>query len=140
MTLFVRVVLYNDYTTDKGVVKMIMKNRKKLAFENYENNQIQADPNKLINGQGVYSNFRFGLCTLDNVGCGVIAFYNILRLLKENVKLSDLILEMETNKTETVPYGFFGINPFRMKKMFSLYSICFERFFNPKRLTESRED
>ena len=119
---------------------MIMKNRKKLAFENYENNQSQADPKKLINGQGVYSNFRFGLCTLDNVGCGVIAFYNILRLLKENVKLSDLILEMETNKTETVPYGFFGINPFRMKKMFSLYSICFESFFNPKRLTESRED
>ena len=120
---------------------MILKNiRKRIALDNYENNSQQGDPKKLINGQEAFSHFRFGICTLDRVGCGVIAFYNILRLLKKSVKLPDLILEMETNRTETVPFGFFGINPFRMKKMFSSYGIRFERFFKPKRLVENREN
>lgn len=47
---------------------------------------------------------------------------------------------MEINRTETIPYGFWGINPFRLKKMFSSYEICFVRFFYPKHLTETRED
>ena len=70
----------------------------------------------------------------------IIAFYNILRLLKENVKFEDLILEMETNRTETIPFGFFAINPFCVKKMFSSYGICFERFFSLSRLEKTRED
>ena len=119
---------------------ILRNNRKRLALENYENNRNQTDPNKLINGRDEYSRFRFGLCTLDRVGCGVIAFYNILRLLKENIKFSELIFEMEINRMETIPYGFWGINPFRLKKMFSSYEICFERFFYPKHLTETRED
>lgn len=120
---------------------MILKNiRKRIALKNYENNKCQTSPKKLINGQGEYSHFRFGLCTLDRVGCGIIAFYNILRLLKESVKFEDLILEMETNRTETIPFGFFGINPFCMKKMFSSYGICFERFFSLSRLEKTRED
>lgn len=108
---------------------ILRNNRKRLALDNYENNRNQTDPNKLINGRDEYSRFRFGLCTLDRVGCGVIAFYNILRLLKENIKFSELIFEMEINRMETIPYGFWGINPFRLKKMFSSYEICFERFF-----------
>lgn len=120
---------------------MILKNiRKSIALKNHEHNRNQIDPKKMINGQGEYSNFRFGLCTLDGVGCGIIAFYNVLRLLKKGVKLSDLVLEMETNRTETIPFGFFGINPFCMKKMFYSYGICFERFFKPKRLGEARDD
>ena len=70
---------------------ILRNNRKRLALDNYENNRNQTDPNKLINGRDEYSRFRFGLCTLDREGCGVIAFYNILRLLKENIKFSELI-------------------------------------------------
>lgn len=117
-----------------------MNTRKRIALENYECNSKHTDPNKLINGQGGYSYFRFGLCTLDQVGCGVIAFYNILRLFKKGIKLADLIFEMETNRTETVPFGFFGINPFSMKKMFSTYGICYDRFFNLKHFERTRED
>lgn len=119
---------------------LLNKLRNEIAVDNYENNREQAEPSKTINGQGAYSHLKFGCCTLDKVGCGVIAFYNVLRILRKRVCLADLILEMETNGTETIPFGFFGINPFRMKKVFSSYDICWERLFDPCICNEDRKD
>ncbi len=107
---------------------MIFKKYRTLVAEkNYICNQKNSDPDRMINGQNAYSNYRFGLSTLNRVGCGIIAVYNALRMLNCPIVLSELIREFETNSTETVPFGFFGINPFSMKKFFEAHAIPYTK-------------
>lgn len=107
---------------------LFKKQRISIAEKNYAVNQSNPEPGDMINGQGTLTGYRFGLCTLDRVGCGIIAVYNALRLLKTPVKFIDLIREFETNFTETIPFGFFGINPFSMKKYFEAHFIAYSVF------------
>lgn len=107
---------------------LFKKQRISIAEKNYAVNQSNPEPDDMINGQGALTGYRFGLCTLDRVGCGIIAVYNALRLLKTPVKFIDLIREFETNSTETIPFGFFGINPFSMKKYFETHFIAYSIF------------
>ncbi len=103
------------------------KYRTKVAEQNFATNLLQAHPSGMINGQAAYSGYRFGLTTLDRTGCGIIAIYNTLHLLECPEKLPLLIRIFETNSTETVPFGFWGINPFSMKKFFSDCNLNFTK-------------
>lgn len=105
----------------------LKKYRTALAEKNLAANQANEEPNALINGQSAFANYRFGLSTMDKVGCGIIGIYNVLRLLGRPENFTDLIREFETNSTETIPFGFFGINPFSMKKYFEAHNILYSK-------------
>lgn len=106
---------------------LFKKYRELIADKNYAVNTAIEEPNRFINGQALFSTYRFGFCTLDEVGCGIIAIYNMLRMFGTPQKLADLIREFETNSTETVPFGFWGINPYSLKKYFNKYCIPYSK-------------
>lgn len=118
----------------------LKKYRTTVAEQNYSVNQHNSETDQMINGQSAYSNYLFGLTTLDRVGCGIIAVYNALRLLGRREKLTDLIREFETNSTETVPFGFFGINPFSMRKYFEAHQIPYRKIFRVKGFDKAKEE
>jgi hypothetical protein len=111
-----------------------------LANNNYASNQKNSDPAGIINGQADFLNYRFGLFSLDEVGCGIIAIYNVLHLLGMPKKLTDLIREFETNSTETVPFGILGINPFSIKKYFKHQRIPYSKICRMKDLDKQKEE
>lgn len=105
--------------------KMWNSIRSRIGNRNYENNSRLDQPNGFVFGQAILNQFRFGLTTMNKVGCGIVAAYNMLRLTGQPTAMSELILEFETNLTETIPFGFFGINPFSMKKFFTAHNISY---------------
>lgn len=118
----------------------LRKYRTTVAEQNLAANLQNHEPDSMINGQSAYSSYTFGLSTLDRVGCGIIAIYNALRLLGSPEKLTDLIREFETNSTETIPFGFFGINPFSMKKYFEAQYIPHSKIYRMKALDKQKEE
>lgn len=124
---------------EKGKFMLLKKYRTSVAEKNYAANQKNTEPKDFINGQSAYSAYHFGLSTMDKVGCGIIAVYNALRLLGEPVKFADLIREFETNSTETISFGFFGINPFAMKKYFQMHSIPYSKLRSIEELEKTKE-
>ena len=118
----------------------LRKYRTTVAERNHAANQKNGEPNDMMNGQSSYSNYRFGLSFLDRVGCGIIAIYNALRLLGRPEKLTDLIREFETNATETIPFGFFGINPFSMKKYFKAQYIPYIKIHRMRDFKKHQEE
>lgn len=67
----------------KGINIMFLKKyRTALAEQNLAVNRANTEPDRFISGQSAYSNYRFGLSTMDKVGCGIIGVYNALRLLE----------------------------------------------------------
>lgn len=118
----------------------LKKYRTTVAEQNYSVNQHNSETDQMINGQSAYSNYLFGLTTLDRVGCGIIAVYNALRLLGRPKKLTNLIREFETNNTETIPFGFFGINPFSMRKYYEAHQIPYRKIFRVKEFDKAKEE
>lgn len=116
------------------------KCRTKVADKNYVVNKAIEEPDGFINGQALFSTYRFGFCTLDEVGCGIIAIYNMLRMFGTPQKLADLIREFETNSTETVPFGFWGINPYSLKKYFNKYYIPYSKINRISQLDKMKSD
>lgn len=105
--------------------KLWTKFRSKIGNRNYEHNRNFEQPKGFLFGQAVLNCFRFGLTTMDKVGCGIVAAYNALRLLGQPAALPELILEFETNGTETIPFGFLGINPFSLNKFFTAHNTSY---------------
>lgn len=118
----------------------LKKYRTALAEKNLVVNQANEEPNAFINGQSAYSNYRFGLSAMDKVGCGIIGIYNVLRLLGSPERFTDLIREFETNSTETIPFGFFGINPFSMKKYFEAHHIPYSKIRGISDLDQQKKE
>ena len=119
---------------------IIKKCRLMLANNNYATNQKNSDPAGIINGQANFFNYRFGLFSLDEVGCGIIAIYNVLHLLGRPQKLTDLIREFETNSTETILFGLLGINPFSLKKYFKHQRIPYSKIRRMKDLNKLNKE
>lgn len=119
---------------------LFSKYRRKVAEKNLSKNRQNREPDEMINGQNEFTAYSFGLSTLDKVGCGIIAIYNVLRLLGRTVQFSDLIYEFELNCTETIPFGFFGINPFLMKKYFDAHQISYSEIHRMNTLESLKEE
>lgn len=113
---------------------LFKKHRHSIAERNYRENQTLENHVAIINGQGRFDKYRFGLSSINRVGCGIIAIHNSLCLLEEKSDFTNLIREFETNKTETIPFGFWGINPFSMKKFFDTHSISYKKIYSSSSL------
>lgn len=118
----------------------LKKFRTKTAEKNLAVNKKNIEPEGMINGQGELSDYRFGLSTMDKVGCGIIAIYNALRLLGREEGFTELIREFETNSTETIPFGFFGINSFSMTKFFKARSISYTKLHSINDIVRHTEE
>lgn len=107
------------------ILNLWEKIRSKIGNRNYLENKKLEHPNGYLYGQASLRGDRFGLTTMDKVGCGIVAAYNALKLLGQPTPIAELILEFETNGTETIPFGFFGINPYSLQKFFFAHHISF---------------
>jgi hypothetical protein len=90
----------------------IVATEKVTAKLNYEHNKKNTAPTDYINNQntGNYHNWKFGLSTMDKNGWGVIATYNLLKMLGDTKNLADIAYEIES-KSGTLVLGFFGTDP-----------------------------
>ncbi len=93
-----------------------------LSVNNYNHNKKQsiaqaALKNDLINYQKNMENYKFGTFRLSYNGCGVIATYNILKLLGKEENLEDIIREYDIYGSNF--FGLFGTNPLGVKRFFN---------------------
>ena len=100
------------------------------AYSNYKHNQTLEKPNMgIVNGQGHYSEWRFGVQTFDKNGCGVIATYNVMYLLNKNPKLSEVAYDIEKN-SGALAWGYAGTDPTHPIEYFKLKGIAVKQYYD----------
>lgn len=113
--------------TAAAVYGVISVTEKKIAESNYNHNCSLVEPNKYINGQDYYSDWKFGTSTLDYNGCGVIAAYNVMRGIKKSKKLVEVIFDFDYN-SGTIVSGVFGADPSHYSTYFDKNGIKYTRY------------
>lgn len=71
----------------------------------------------------IFQNIKFGVSTMNNNGCAVMATYNLLRFLNINMKLVDIIYYYEKRN---LVFGGLGVWPSHMKKLFTMLQIDYD--------------
>lgn len=100
------------------------------AYINYQNNKkLDSTVTGLVNGQGYYSNWKFGVRTFDYNGCGVIATYNVMYLLNKKQKLSQVAYDIE-RKQGTLVWGFAGTDPTHPYEYFKEKGIPVKQYYS----------
>lgn len=98
------------------------------ASANLSHNLKQTEPTSYINGQSYYSNWKFGLWTVDQNGCGVIAAYNVLHGLGHHRKFAQVIYDFDKS-SGALALGFFGADPSHFKAYFNTFGLKCTRYY-----------
>ncbi len=96
-----------------GPIKYIMHAAKMEMVKNdFKHNAALTRPTGFINDQNnsKWKNWKFGLSTIYDSGCGVIAMYNFLRDTGNNPDFATLIALTQLCNAD-LAYGIFGANP-----------------------------
>jgi len=96
-----------------GPIKYIMYHAKMVMIENdFKHNSKLTKPTGFINDQhnSKWKNWKFGLSTIYESGCGVIAMYNFLHDTGNNPDFATLIALAQLCNAD-LAYGIFGANP-----------------------------
>lgn len=100
-----------------------------VAYRNYQHNSRLSQPNGYINAQSSYYNWQFGARTLDYNGCGVIATYNVMRMLGYNPNLASVAYDIERNHG-TLLWGYAGTDPSHPLDYFNSHGIRVRSYYN----------
>ena len=114
--------------------KLFCRNRAQKNFQKNKALQFPAEKvlsDGFITRQASLSDFRFGIKNLSYGGCGVIAIYNILRSLKKEKGLCELICELEKNALVS---GVFGLSPHAVGEYFERYGHKVQRIGGRKKV------
>lgn len=92
-----------------------------IAAVNYIHNKkvdLSSYNDSYINDQntGAVSKLKFGVSTMDNNGCGVIATYNAMKALGNKKDIRDIAYYYESDGQALG--GLFGTNPYAIKRYF----------------------
>lgn len=96
-----------------GPVKYLMYAAKLIMIQNdFNHNSSQTKPVGFINDQNnsKWTNWKFGISTMYDSGCGIIAMYNFLYDTGNNPDLATLIALTQLSNAD-LAYGIFGTNP-----------------------------
>lgn len=100
------------------------------AAKNYQHNKnLESSVTGLVNGQGYYFDWKFGVRTFDYNGCGVIATYNVMYLLGDSPKLSEVAYEIES-KQGVLVWGYAGTDPTHPYEYFKEKGIKVTQYYD----------
>ena len=83
---------------------------KNIPANNKAHNKKNTEPAGYICGQAYYSDWKFGLSTLNHNGCGIIATYNVLRKFGKSPNLTNIIYDFDS-RSGSLAMGYFGADP-----------------------------
>ncbi|MCF0116588.1 MAG: hypothetical protein HUJ61_00900 [Bacilli bacterium] len=90
-----------------------------------------------ITDQSKYNDWSFGFATLDDVGCEVIAVYNIMIALNKKRELYDIIYDFEIlNIDYDLGFGHLGSNPKQIFRYLESQCIPYLSFYSLSTLKE----
>ncbi len=113
---------------------------RKRAQKNFQKNKALRFPAEKVLSDGFITHqrplsaFRFGVKNLSYGGCGVIAIYNILRSLKKEKELCELICELEKNALVS---GVFGLSPYAVGRYFEKAGYKVQRLGGRKNVRQA---
>ena len=83
-----------------------------------------------------FSDYKVGVSKFKNVGCEIVAVYNIYMCFEKKVKLSDLIFDFELYGL-VMAGGTLGSNSNRIDRYFVLKNIKYDKYYNLSTLEKS---
>lgn len=94
------------------------------AISNREHNKKLNEPNDYINNQGAYREWKFGIkSNIADMGCGVIAIYNVMRKLGKPQSLADVIFACDS-KSGDLFFGHGGVDFTHFREYFYSHYIA----------------
>lgn len=96
----------------------------------------------MIYGQSnpIIRDIKFRNYTLKDVGCEIVATYNIMKLLRIRVNLADLILEFEMNNMyKIISTGVWGVEPKHLYKYFKAHNIKYNKYTDKEKFINNRK-
>ncbi|MCM1546661.1 MAG: hypothetical protein NC033_06485 [Clostridiales bacterium] len=88
------------------------------ALSNKKKNSKLTNPTGYINDQSNYTNWGYGLTSLAEGGCGIIAIFNVMQKLQKNPQLADIIYEFDS-KSGNLFWGKGGADVTHIRKYFN---------------------
>ena len=112
-----------------GSLFKCLKNRIIEMLIKHSESNDDSPTEGLINGQAVfdYANEKCGLGTYAKNGCGVIAIYNAMQLLKKPQSLSSIETAFQY-KYGMILYGLGGIDPWSFGEYFDSKNIAYKGY------------
>ena len=104
------------------------------ANTNYSHNKKQSlhwdvTADGYIIKQSLYSDWNFGFSTLNEVGCEVIATYNVMKKIGKGKQLADVIYDFEMlNIDYDIGFGALGSNPRQIYRYLNKYNVKYTAY------------
>lgn len=98
------------------------------ARSNYRHNSSLVGPTGYVNDQNDYGNFRYGFASFDQVGCGVVATYNLMLAIDKYQQLAQVIYDFERWGVEyAFAWGRFGSNSRDIWRYLAKYHVRYTK-------------
>ena len=94
-------------------------------MEDFKYNDSLPQPTSYINDQENYGKWRYGLSTIKDAGCGVIAGYNLSLAIGKRERLAETTIVFDLLGIRNVGFGYFGSNPYECNRYLDYKDISY---------------